>query len=120
MPGTMKKHILLIEKKEIKLNFFAAALAESKLAYLCSIAKSREQATRILKSIVPDIIFSDLSMAGGDVSGFLSCKHSTPAVRVILYSTLTRKGMITPKQDKASESFRLPRNIQHLATMLQI
>ena len=58
-----KKHILLIEDNVSDRDFFTDALEESKLSFLCSIARNTEQAVRILRSVVPDIIFLDMHIS---------------------------------------------------------
>ena len=115
----MKKHILLIEKGENELEFFTDALEESKLSFLCSIAKSKEQATRILKNIVPDIIFIDVNTAGNDVSRFLHDIQYVHKAPVMLYSSVPGKGITQATRDEISGCFQLPGNVQTMAFILQ-
>ena len=119
LTGKMKKSILLIEKEENELDFFTEALEESKVSFLCRIAKNREQATSILKNMAPDIIFIDLNTAGNDVNEFLrhiNCIHRAP---VILYSTLPGKIINKAIPEEISGCFQLPGNVQTMAFMLQ-
>ena len=111
----MKKHILLIEKEENERKFFADALEESKLSFFCSIAKSKEQARRILKNIEPDIIFIDLNTMDKDVLATLNNFNRTHIAPVILYSTAHDEAI----QDEISPCFQLPRSKSTMAFILQ-
>jgi DNA-binding NtrC family response regulator len=115
----MKKHILLIEKEENERKFFADALEESKLSFFCSIAKSKEQARRILKNIEPDIIFIDLNTTGNDVSDVLNNSDHTHTAPVILYSTAPDKAITKAIHDGSTGCIQLPRSISTMAFILQ-
>lgn len=65
-----KKHILLIEDDVNDRDFFANALEETKLSFLCSTARNTEQAVKMLKSIVFDIIFIDIDFSKTSVLNF--------------------------------------------------
>ena len=109
----------MIENKESELNFFTDALKKSKLNFLCSIAKSEEQAVRILKNIVPDLIFIDLNTAGGNPGRFLRNIINVHADYVVLYSNMSGNNIIKATHHKAPGCIRLPANIQSVAFMLQ-
>jgi DNA-binding response OmpR family regulator len=86
----MKKHILLIEKEQNKLDFFAKALAQSSPDFFCSVAKSKEQAARILRHIVPDIILINFN-ATDNMGGFLQDIDCVNSASVVLYTDRTGK-----------------------------
>ena len=89
-----KKHILLIENDENEVEFFADALEESNLDFLCSTARNTEQAIRILKNIMPDIIFVDIRIsktAGSALSRKIKQIQSLRKVPVVMYSNVTHK-----------------------------
>jgi len=110
-----KKHILLIENGPDELAFFTDALEKSQLSFLCSTARSSEQATRILKNLVPDIIFLDVSLVTSEDIEFLSRMKRNQKVPVIMYS-------ISPQEqhenDKANY-LQLTRCVQTMANLLQ-
>ena len=89
-----KKHILLIENDENEVAFFADALEESNLNFLCSTARNAEQAVIMLKNIIPDIIFLDVHTS--KVSGTTLLKkikqiQNSRKIPVIMYSNIPHK-----------------------------
>jgi len=115
----MKNHILLIENKDNELDFFTEALKKSKLNFLCSIAKSEEQPIRILKNIVPDIIFIDLNTAGSNSNGFLRNLVNTNSAYVVLNSSVCRNMATKTIHQKISHCIHLPANTKAMSFMLQ-
>lgn len=116
-----KTHILLIENDENELEFFTNALAESKLHFLCSTARSTEQAFKMLKNIVPDIVFLDMDISKVSGKNFLKkIKEivNLQNIPVIMYSNVPdakEKNSI----DHGTENYlHLPGNVQTLASML--
>ena len=61
--GMEKKHILLVENNENRIEFFVESLEESGLTFLCSTARNLEQAAKILKNTVPEIVFINVGFA---------------------------------------------------------
>ena len=114
-----KKHILLIEDNENELEFFTDALQESNLNFLCSVARSSDQATRILKNVVPDMIFVDSQIAGSNVTNFLKNISCLQQVPVVLYSALASKENVENTPKKFAGYLQLPHNVQTMASILQ-
>ena len=118
----MKKHILLIENDENKLDFFSDALEESDLSYICSRARSVKQAAIMLKNIVPDIIFIDMSMPKASGISFLKkikemqCFKTAP---VVMYSSITEQKADKAIISGASDYILLPGNVLTMAAILK-
>jgi DNA-binding NtrC family response regulator len=118
----MKKHILLIENDENKLDFFSDALEESDLSYICSRARSIKQAVIILKNIVPDIIFIDMSMPKTSSIPFLKkikkmqCFKAAP---VVMYSSIREQKADEAIISGASDYMLLPGNVLTMASILK-
>lgn len=108
-----KKHILLIENGQDEVEFFTDALQKSKLDFLCSTARSREQAMRILKNAVPDIIFFDVRVAVKEDMEFLNEVKGHQKIPVVMYSTtdeVHERGHIN--------YLRLPQSVPTMAKLL--
>jgi DNA-binding response OmpR family regulator len=118
-----KKHILLIENDENEVEFFADALEESNLDFLCSTARSTEQAIRMLKNIMPDIIFVDVHIsktAGSALSRKIKQIQNLRKVPVIMYSNVSHQKNQEKIFDKVSANyFHLPGNVHAMASVLQ-
>ena len=117
----MKKHILLIENDDDILEFFSAALQETRLEYICSRATSIHQAFVMLRNLTPDIIFLNMNLRNLSGAEFvqkiktMDCLKQTP---VVLYST-----MILSRRFKEalaiSEYILLPGNVITMASILK-
>lgn len=114
-----KKHILLIEDSQTDVKFFTDALEASNVNFLCSIAKNCEQATRILRNIVPDIIFVDLQMTDNNITEFLENMNGLQSAHVVLYSTMASNKNITIAGQEPVNYLQLPKNVQTMANILQ-
>jgi DNA-binding NtrC family response regulator len=118
----MKKHILLIENDENKLDFFSDALEESNLEYVCSRARNINQAAVMLKNLLPDIIFVGMSLPKVSALAFLKkikkveCFKSTP---VVLYSTITEQNIDEAVNNGASDYILLPGSVITMASILK-
>jgi DNA-binding response OmpR family regulator len=118
-----KKHILLIENDENEVEFFADALEESNLDFLCSTARNTEQAIRILKNIMPDIIFLDIHIsktAGSALSKKIKQIQSLRKIPVVMYSNMPHekdKEKIFGRE--SANYFHLPGNVRTMASILQ-
>jgi CheY-like chemotaxis protein len=118
-----KKHILLIENDENEVEFFADALEESNLDFLCSTARSTEQAIRMLKNIMPDIIFMDVRIsktAGSALSRRIKQIQSLRKIPVIMYSNMPhQKNREKIFAKEPTNYFHLPGNVHTMASVLQ-
>ena len=118
-----KKHILLIENDENEVEFFADALEESNLDFLCSTARNTEQAIRILKNIMPDIIFVDVRIsktAGSVLSRKIKQIQSLRKVPVVMYSNMPyEKNKEKISGMESANYFHLPGNVHTMASILQ-
>jgi len=117
----MKKHILLIENGENEVEFFTDALEESKLNYLCSRARNAEQASKMLKNIVPDIIFLDMHLPKISGTEFLKKIKSTNYLKnipVVLYSTVSEQSKDSATKKDATQYLLLPGSVQKLASII--
>ncbi len=118
-----KKHILLIENDENEVEFFADALEESRLDFLCSTARNTEQANKLLKIIMPDIIFLDvhiLKSADPLLLRKLKQIRNLGKIPVILYSNMPHKENKIKFLNKVSENYlHLPGNVHAMASILQ-
>ncbi len=117
-----KTHILLIENNEEKLDFFSDALEESNLEFTCSRARNIRQAAKILKNLLPDIVFVGLNLP--KISGVeflkkikkMECFKSTP---VVLYSTIKNQSDEDVAENCVSDYILLPDNIFTMASILK-
>jgi DNA-binding NtrC family response regulator len=118
-----KKHILLIENDEEEVDFFANALEETHLDFLCSTARNTEQAIKLLKNVVPDIIFLDvhiLKSARPALLKKLKQIRSLCKTPVIMYSnTPDEKIKIKLSNNETASYFHLPGNVQTMASILE-
>jgi len=117
-----KKHILLIENNETEVEFFRNALEESKLEFLCTRARNIEQASKILRNIVPDIIFFDINMSSLSGAAFLEKIKTTTSLQktsVIVYLTTVKQKKSKTVNSDSFPYFLLPRNVHTMANMLQ-
>ncbi len=115
-----KKHILLIETYEDKLEFFTDALAESKLDFFCSRARDIEQAKIILGNSLPDAIFIDIDYANTPGITFLKTLKNTErfkATPVIAYTTCIQQNEEL-LNDNTCDYMRLPGNVPAMALIL--
>jgi DNA-binding NtrC family response regulator len=118
----MKKHILLIENDETKLDFFSDALEESNLDFVCSRARNVVQAARILKSVTPDIIFVGMNLPKLSGLEFLKkiknmdCFKFTP---VVLYSSMADQKIKEEVHCNASDYILLPASVITMAAILK-
>lgn len=118
-----KKHILLIENDENEVDFFSDALEKTKLDFLCSTAKNSEQAIKMLRNIMPDIIFLDVHIsktAGPALSGKIKHIQNLRKIPVIMYSNMPREKDIKRASDRSAINYlHLPGNVQTMASILQ-
>jgi len=117
-----KKHILLIENDETEVEFFKDALEESQLDFCCSTARNAEQASKILKNLVPDIIFLDVNLPKRSGTIFLKKIKTTTLLQnipVILYSTMIGNQNAKAVKSGISRYILLPGNVHAMASVLQ-
>jgi two-component SAPR family response regulator len=115
-----KKHIFLIENNENALQLFTDALEESNVDFLCSLARNTEQALKMLKNIVPDIIFIDVHMPAFSMQFIKTIRtiHDSHTVPMVFYSTLPQPAPVT--NDVNAEYFLfLPRNVPAMTNILK-
>lgn len=114
----MKKiHILLVENKDNEIEFFTEALEESGLSFLCNTARNVDEALKILKRTVPDIVFVDSSMAKGEEINVIKKTNRHQHVPLIFYSTISTNK--STAQCSASNYVQLPRSINTMARILK-
>jgi len=111
-----KLHILLVENCETQIEFFTNALNESGLGFICSTAKSMEQALRILRNIAPDAVFIDTHIALPEsITEFKKLKSAQRSA-VIYFSVLDKA---TANPPAVLEYVQLPGNIKAMARILK-
>ena len=74
---------------------------------------------RILKNIVPDLIFIDLNTADGNTNGFLRNIINVHSAYVILYSPSPGNNITKTTHPSITGCIHLPANIQTAALLLQ-
>ncbi len=113
-----KKSILLVENDETEIDFFADALEESGLSFSCSTARNIEQAYKILRKSIPDLVFINIHVvriAGSIALNKLQSLQKTP---VILYSAIANQNM--QKNNCENLSYvQLPNSIKTMANVFK-
>jgi two-component SAPR family response regulator len=99
---------------------FTDALEESNVDFLCSLARNTEQALKMLKNIVPDIIFIDVHLPAVSKQFVKTIRtiHDSHSVPMVFYSTVSQPSAIT-NEVNAEYFLLLPRNLPAMTNILK-